>query len=70
IDRATPPSRLITFAETIDHHRRNPQLQRSLALTEDRKVHYRLLFAFVIDACQSRALRPPFKAQLQGRHGL
>ncbi|WP_258170922.1 4-hydroxy-2-oxovalerate aldolase, partial [Burkholderia multivorans] len=24
IDRATPPSRLITFAETIDHHRRNP----------------------------------------------
>ncbi|WP_258180754.1 2OG-Fe(II) oxygenase, partial [Burkholderia multivorans] len=25
IDRATPPSRLITFAETIDHHRRNPQ---------------------------------------------
>ncbi|MDO5948396.1 single-stranded DNA-binding protein [Burkholderia cepacia] len=25
MDRATPPSRLITFAETIDHHRRNPQ---------------------------------------------
>ncbi|WP_310702565.1 hypothetical protein, partial [Burkholderia multivorans] len=26
IDRATPPSKLITFAETPDHHHRNPQI--------------------------------------------
>ncbi|WP_157380658.1 hypothetical protein, partial [Burkholderia ubonensis] len=25
IDRAAPPSILITFAETADHHHRNPQ---------------------------------------------
>ncbi|MDO5948033.1 VirB8/TrbF family protein, partial [Burkholderia cepacia] len=33
IDRATPPSRLITFAETIDHHRRNPQITVHYAIS-------------------------------------
>ncbi|MGS1035741.1 YjcQ family protein [Burkholderia glumae] len=27
MDRATPPSKLITFAETADHHHRNPHAE-------------------------------------------
>ncbi|WP_175981763.1 integrase core domain-containing protein [Burkholderia sp. BCC1630] len=31
MDRATPPSKLITFAETADHHHRNPQAYESVS---------------------------------------